>query len=680
MKCKAPRRSENTVYCTKCERIRDRHRVFKDEPCVWDTGRKLCGWTGLAPSTLIENSKQADEKKQTNKKKDEYKEYNVISFGGGGAALDYSTMLQEPFEPLETEVEVLLPDGNTDSALDAKGGLELDLRGPAGVGVGLDTMHGYSRETVSTQTMVYTTEDKSHASFHLEDPDGGDYFVVQVFRDPYYGTPFFNTVAGASSCHHEAGTDPRSIATITAQYIGVGELDPEQPALFDVTISNELAYFESGQRANIDRPSWMYRDLGYTPPTMSLQRDAGSLTAGLQLFVDGAAFIADIVYGGFKKGSLHVLVEVHRGPQAYKYPAPKLIFGEACSTGTMDNHRSVELNMPGVDGGGIQFAEGCAAIKWTGELVASASFHVSRDDASHTVSFAVRTSGGSQWSEYSDRALEIYLEYRENGCLGGDCWKTGASVLAETTEPITYLTHGEDDTIAARWVDPETLADGLYDIRVSSRCNSLGGKVTSATTVITGLIGTDPSKTKTQELIHCILDHSKCPVDCEGQWGQWTTCSKTCGGGIQVRTYDVTVPKQQNGAACPASHGGTQSRLCNRHECQAISEARSGAEDEDEGSTDETEDSLSGEEDEESAEEGADLSSDSSKVEETEESEPAAGLSGDEAEEDEESTEENADASSGAEDEDEDSADETEDSVSGAEDEESAEERRRSLE
>jgi hypothetical protein len=430
--------------------------------------------------------------------------------------------------------------------------------------------------------MVYTTEDKSHASFHLEDPDGGDYFVVQVYRDPYYGTPFFNTVAGASSCHHEAGTDPRTIAAITAQYIGPTDgVGPEEPALFDVTISNELAYFEGGQRANIDRPSWMYRDLGYTPPTMALQRDAESLTDGLLLFVDGSAFIADIAYTKFKKGSLHVLVEVHRGPQAYKYPAPKLIFGEACSAGTMDNHRSVELNMPGVIGGGIHFAEGCAAIKWSGELVASASFHVTPDDASHTVSFAVRNPGKTQWSEYSNRALEFYLEYRENGCLGGDCWKTGTSVLAGTTVPTTYLTHGENDNVAARWVDPKTLADGLYDIRVSSRCNSLGGKVTSATTVITGQIGADPSETKTQELetevrglhsalgklTNCILDHSKCPVDCEGQWGQWAACSKTCGGGTQLRTYEVTVQKQRDGIACPASHGGAQSRPCNRHEC-----------------------------------------------------------------------------------------------------------------
>jgi hypothetical protein len=43
---------------------------------------------------LVENAQQTDEKKA------EYKEYNVISFGGGGAALDYSTMLQEPFKPL----------------------------------------------------------------------------------------------------------------------------------------------------------------------------------------------------------------------------------------------------------------------------------------------------------------------------------------------------------------------------------------------------------------------------------------------------------------------------------------------------------------------------------------------------------------------------------------------------
>ena len=64
--------------------------------------------------------------------------------------------------------------------------------------------------------------------------------------------------------------------------------DPAEPALFDVVISNEFAFFEQGPRSNVDRPLWKLRDLGYTAPTLSLRRDAFSLENGLQLYVDGS--------------------------------------------------------------------------------------------------------------------------------------------------------------------------------------------------------------------------------------------------------------------------------------------------------------------------------------------------------------------------------------------------------
>ena len=53
------------------------------------------------------------------------------------------------------------------------------------------------------------------------------------------------------------------------------------------------------------------------------------------------------------------------------------------------------------------------------------------------------------------------------------------------------------------------------------------------------------------------------PID--GGWGDWSTCSKNCGGGIQTRTCTNPTP-QHGGNQCV---GSTQQK-CNTHACEPI--------------------------------------------------------------------------------------------------------------
>ena len=53
-------------------------------------------------------------------------------------------------------------------------------------------------------------------------------------------------------------------------------------------------------------------------------------------------------------------------------------------------------------------------------------------------------------------------------------------------------------------------------------------------------------------------------VNCEGSWGTWTGCSKTCNGGTRSRMWITTVDPKNNGTACPS----TQSESCNTHGCK----------------------------------------------------------------------------------------------------------------
>jgi len=62
-----------------------------------------------------------------------------------------------------------------------------------------------------------------------------------------------------------------------------------------------------------------------------------------------------------------------------------------------------------------------------------------------------------------------------------------------------------------------------------------------------------------------------CPGDCTGVWSEWTACSTSCGGGDQNRTFNVTVLPLAGGVSCSetygASDGEQESRTCSTSDC-----------------------------------------------------------------------------------------------------------------
>ena len=49
--------------------------------------------------------------------------------------------------------------------------------------------------------------------------------------------------------------------------------------------------------------------------------------------------------------------------------------------------------------------------------------------------------------------------------------------------------------------------------------------------------------------------------DCNGDWGDWGDCSKTCGDGQKTRTFSI-----QSGT-CSNHEGDTETEDCNKAEC-----------------------------------------------------------------------------------------------------------------
>ncbi len=63
--------------------------------------------------------------------------------------------------------------------------------------------------------------------------------------------------------------------------------------------------------------------------------------------------------------------------------------------------------------------------------------------------------------------------------------------------------------------------------------------------------------------------YSNKKIDCVGSWSDTSTCSATCGGGVLLQSYTVSVPAQNGGNACPYANGDTRwgSTSCNTQGC-----------------------------------------------------------------------------------------------------------------
>ena len=59
-----------------------------------------------------------------------------------------------------------------------------------------------------------------------------------------------------------------------------------------------------------------------------------------------------------------------------------------------------------------------------------------------------------------------------------------------------------------------------------------------------------------------------CPIDCQGEWSDWSICSETCGGSTQTRNFLIT-SEEQHGGTCPLRNQ-KETRNCNRNQCQLI--------------------------------------------------------------------------------------------------------------
>lgn len=204
---------------------------------------------------------------------------NISFDGSAGPITSTTTTSSTKNSTIEFTMEI-------DTQLAAELGFEAAGNGVSGgvnVGFKIETGNSRTNTTTSSTTIGYT----------LDDDDDGDFFSVDIKKDPVYNTPVFELAAGTSSCPNETGTQPRDEMQLVAPVPVVSGVAPDGEAEFILELSNTS---QSGEERTYD-----------------LSFVQASNPNGAVVTIGGSPVIVPISYTIGYLGKVQVVVKVKKG-------------------------------------------------------------------------------------------------------------------------------------------------------------------------------------------------------------------------------------------------------------------------------------------------------------------------------------------------------------------------------
>jgi hypothetical protein len=142
-------------------------------------------------------------------------------------------------------------------------------------------------------TKTKTTTKSTTTSYTLDDANSGDYFSIDIKKDPVYSTPVFELVAGTSSCPWEKGTQPRDAMQLVASPSTVSGIAANGEAEFTLLLSNTS---QSGETR-----------------IYNLSLDQATNPNGAVITIGGSPVVLPTSYTISPLGQIPVIVKVKRG-------------------------------------------------------------------------------------------------------------------------------------------------------------------------------------------------------------------------------------------------------------------------------------------------------------------------------------------------------------------------------
>jgi len=161
------------------------------------------------------------------------------------------------------------------------------------------------------------------------------------------------------------------------------------------------------------------------------------------------------------------------------------------------------------------------------------------------------------WTEWTPPTCEgLCKRERKILALNNACGKPCEGTLNSTRVcPADCESKDCELTEWTAWTACASPNDQRYKTRAILQRPEFSGKGCNAVLNMTGSCTTGPNS----------------PVDCEvSDWGEWTQCDKTCGGGQRLRSRQVTQEASNGGSACHESLQVTDP--CNLMSCDEVKE------------------------------------------------------------------------------------------------------------
>lgn len=152
--------------------------------------------------------------------------------------------------------------------------------------------------------------------------------------------------------------------------------------------------------------------------------------------------------------------------------------------------------------------------------------------------------------------LVLFFVFRKKGTDGGDSSKNSEKATGRKDQI------GPDGVV----LNVDCVGDWGEWSNCSADCG--GGERSRTYTITTPASGSGASCPNLSDDVQTeACNINECNADCIGDWSEWSNCSVLCGGGIQTKTYKVTLPANGTGQACEAEDGNVLERTCNTDAC-----------------------------------------------------------------------------------------------------------------
>ncbi len=154
-------------------------------------------------------------------------------------------------------------------------------------GIGSELGYTFDASLTIGSSQTTTVENTTSCTFVLGDDDLTselneipDYFTLDIGKDPVYGTPVFDLIAGASSCPWEPETLPRDGVTFGASADSIGGLQNGSAAVFALYLGNSS---QSGE----DRRYYLEVQHGTNPTGATVRVNGVPLEGAMAFDIEG---------------------------------------------------------------------------------------------------------------------------------------------------------------------------------------------------------------------------------------------------------------------------------------------------------------------------------------------------------------------------------------------------------